>query len=281
LGLRIFSKTFYCVASKTYQIAFYLVAMALLSTQIMTQLRFPETSIATYQPTTSRCSPLLTPLAYFLGEHIVMPLYFDRITVSGQENLPTEGPVILAPTHRARWDSIVLPLVAGRSVTGRDLRFMVTADEVKGLQGWLIRRLGGFAVNVRHPSVSSLRHGIDLLLQRAMLVIYPEGGIFRDRQVHRLKPGLARLALQAEALAPDLGIQIVPVSLHYDAPFPGWRSNIHVTIGQPIPVSSYKANTPTAETIKVNAKRLTADLQQALQDLVEEEEEEGAIATAA
>lgn len=194
----------------------------------------------------------------------MLPFYFGKISVSGQDNLPTTGPIILAPTHRARWDSLVLPLVAGRPVTGRDLRFMVTADEVKGLQGWFIRRLGGFPVNVRRPTISSLRHGIDLLLEKAMLVIYPEGGIFRDNQVHRLKPGLARLAVQAEAMQPGLGVHIVPVSLHYDDPFPTWRSTVKVTFGQPIAVAEYLRDDCTADALKAQAKQLTTDLKTAL-----------------
>jgi hypothetical protein len=37
--------------------------------------------------------------------------------------------VLLAPTHRARWDALLLPLAAGVRVTGRHCRFMVTLDE--------------------------------------------------------------------------------------------------------------------------------------------------------
>lgn len=245
--------------------------MVSLSSQAMPtlQLSAHATALSQYKPTTSRCSPVLTPLAYFLGQRFVLPLYFGKISVSGQEYLPAGGPVILAPTHRARWDSLVLPAVAGRPVTGRDLRFMVTADEVKGLQGWFIRRLGGFSVNVRRPTISSLRHGIDLLLDQAMLVIYPEGGIFRDQKVHRLKPGLARLAVQAEAIRPSLGVHIVPVSLHYDSAFPTWRSRVHVAIGRPLAVADYLGDNLTAEALKNNAKQLTCDLQTALVNLAE------------
>lgn len=235
----------------------------------MATVSFGSTSLKAYQPTTSRCSPWLTPLVYFLGEQVVLPSYFRDIKVTGQDYLPQAGPVILAPTHRARWDSVVIPVAAGRSVTGRDLHYMVTADEVTGLQGWFIRRLGGFAVNVRSPSISSLRHGIDLLQQGKMLVIYPEGGIFRDNQVHRLKPGLARLALQAESQSSHpLGIKILPVSLNYEAPYPQWRSQVEIAIAPPLEVSTYlkqgHATPLTGETLKNTARALTQDLFEAL-----------------
>jgi 1-acyl-sn-glycerol-3-phosphate acyltransferase len=215
-------------------------------------------------PTISRCSPWLTPLAYFLGEKLIVPGYFRQVDIKGQKNLPLRGPVILAPTHRARWDSIVIPYASGRSVTGRDLHFMVTADEVRGLQGWFIRRLGGFAINVRSPSIGSIRHGIDLLQQEKMLVIYPEGGIFRDHKVHRLKPGLARIALQAEAQTHELGVKILPVSLRYEDAYPHWRNKVEIAFGRPLEVAAYlptQQNRPlTAEELKTTARRLTDDL---------------------
>lgn len=226
-----------------------------------------ETASAKQPPVQSRCSPVLTPLAYFLGCHLVMPLYFGKIQVHGQENLPTEGPVILAPTHRSRWDSLLVPMVAGRTVTGRDLHFMVTADEVKGIQGWLIRRLGGFPVNVHRPSIASLRHGIDLLLEQTMLVIYPEGGIFRDRTIHRLKPGLARIALQAEAARPRLGTQILPVSIEYEDPNVGPGTDVQISIGEPISVTQYAPEGCTGETLKASAQHLTQALQASLEQL--------------
>lgn len=215
-------------------------------------------------PAQSHCSPVLTPLAYWLGQRFVLPWYFQHITITGQAHLPTQGPVILAPTHRARWDSIVLPLAAGRPATGRDLRYMVTADEVQGVQGWFIRRLGGFAVNVRRPTIASLRHGIDLLLAGEMLVIYPEGGIFRDREVHRLKPGLARLAVQAQMANPAMPVQVVPVSLHYSPLVPKRGCTAQVDIGPPLAVNQYIAPTAHADELKQQAKTLTADLQAAL-----------------
>lgn len=223
----------------------------------------------------SRCSPWLTPTAYFLGERLVLPSYFSDITIVGQHYLAHQGPIILAPTHRARWDSLMIPYAAGRSVTGRDLHFMVTSDEVKGLQGWFIRRLGGFAINVRSPSVSSLRHGIDLLQQEQMMVIYPEGGIFRDREVHRLKPGLARIALQAEAQTHELGVKVVPISLYYDSAMPHWRSRVEIAFGPPLVVSQYlptqENRALTAEEVKPAARQLTADLTGAMAALSTEQ----------
>jgi 1-acyl-sn-glycerol-3-phosphate acyltransferase len=211
----------------------------------------------------SQFTPWMLSLAYPLGLHAVLPFYFGRIQVSGREHLPLSGPVILAPTHRSRWDSILVPFAAGHHVTGRHLRFMVTADEVVGLQGWFIRRMGGFPIDTTRPAISSLRYGVDLLHQGEVLVIFPEGNIFREQHVQRLKPGLARLALQAEASSPtQLGVKIVPIALHYSRPLVPWRTRVKINIGQPLQVSDYHLESP-----KQSAQWLTRDLQQTMEQL--------------
>lgn len=199
------------------------------------------------------------PIVYPLGCHVVLPLYFKTIEVVGQEHLPTDGPVILAPIHRSRWDALLVPYAAGRLVTGRDMRFMVTADEMKGIQGWFIHRLGGFPVNPRQPAIASLRFGVEILQNQEMMVIFPEGGIFRDRHVHSLKPGLARLAIQAEASQPGLGVKIVPIYMSYSDPQQAWWSEVRIDIGLPLCAASYQ-NGSTKE----RAQQLTADLHTAL-----------------
>ncbi|MEG3910194.1 lysophospholipid acyltransferase family protein [Microcoleus sp. w2-18bC1] len=214
---------------------------------------------------TSRVSPWLTSLLYPLGHYVVLPFHFGKIEVTGQEHLPKDGPVILAPTHRSRWDALMMPYSTGQKVTGRDLRFMVTADEVKGLQGWFIRHLGGFAVDLKHPAIGSLRYGVELLLDREMLVIFPEGGIFQDGEVHPIKPGLARLAMQAELSKPGLGVKIVPMSIRYRPRIPKWGAQVKIAIGSPISVADY-ANGGGG---KKEARLLTAELEMALKKLDE------------
>ena len=213
----------------------------------------------------SRLSPWLASIAYPLGRYGLLPFYFRRIEVSGQEHLPAQEPVILAPTHRSRWDAFILPYAAGQDITGRPLRFMVTADEVKGIQGWFVRRLGGFSINTNHPAIASLRYSIELLQNGEVLVIFPEGGDLRGNRsckLNRLQPGLARLALKAEASQAGLGIQIVPIDISYSCPSVRWRSRVRVCIGAPLKVADY-----VSQPSKLAAKHLTADLERTLQDL--------------
>lgn len=209
----------------------------------------------------SHISPWISLLYPLLGR-VVLPTYFERIAIVGQEHLPKTGAVILAPTHRSRWDPIILALAAGRLVTGRDLRFMTTSSEMEGIQGWFVRRLGGFPVDLHKPGIGSLRHGVEVLQQGEMLTIFPEGGIFHEDTLQSLKPGLARLALQAELTQPDADIKIVPISIHYSTLCSKWRCTVSVRIGSPIPVRAY-----LGDSVKRSAKTLTADLTCAVQSL--------------
>ena len=213
-------------------------------------------------PVNSSVSHWLTSILYPLGRRILMPLYFGRLQVTGQDNIPQTGPVILAPTHRSRWDGLTMAYAAGKPVTGRDLRFMVSQDEMKGLQGWFIRRLGGFPVNTKHPGISSIRHSVELLRRGEALVMFPEGNIFRLGEVNPLKPGMARIALQAESNQPGLGLKIVPVSIRYSEPVPQWGSDIDIQIGSALDVAKY-----CNQSAKKGAQQLTTDLEIALKQV--------------
>lgn len=224
--------------------------------------KIETTSITQVAPYTSRVSPWLAPLVYFLGRYIVFPFYFGKIEVTGQENLPTSGPVILAPTHRSYWDALLVAHATGRGVTGRDPRFMVSVDHCKGIKGWFIRRLGGFPVDTKRPAVTTLRHGVEILQQGEMLVIFPEGDIYREGYVHPLKPGIGRLALSAELSQPELEVKIIPIGISYDQTYLQRGCNGNLRIGSPLVVKHYSTGS-----IKQDAKNLTQDLELALKQL--------------
>ena len=158
-------------------------------------------------------NPWLAPLAMVVSQDIALKLFFSQVLVLGQEHLPSSGPVLLAPTHRSRWDALLLPHAAGRRITGRDCRFMVTVDEMRGLQGWFLHRLGCFPVSQGRPSLASMRYAVDLLAAGEQLVVFPEGRIVREETTLRLHQGLARLAMLAAGQG--VTVPVVPVGIAY------------------------------------------------------------------
>jgi 1-acyl-sn-glycerol-3-phosphate acyltransferase len=204
-------------------------------------------------------SAWLAKIIYPLAKHIVLPGFFREIEVLGTEYIPHSGAVILAPTHQARWDPLLIPYAVGPYVTGRSSRFMVSADEVMGIQGWFVRRLGGFAIDPNKPSIASIRHSVELLHAGEMLTIFPEGNIFRDGT---LQVGLSRIAMQAEALKPGLDLKIIPIGIKYEQPIPKFRDRVSIQLGEPLQVQAYQQFST-----KIGAAKLHADLTRSLEGL--------------
>jgi 1-acyl-sn-glycerol-3-phosphate acyltransferase len=185
---------------------------------------------------------------------MILRLYFSQVVIQGMEHLPVTGPVVLAPKHYSRWDPLVLALLSRQPFW-----FMTNANQFFGIQGWLIQRLGAFPVDPLHPKPSSLRYAIALLQAKERLVLFPEGGIVRDRPLRPLKSGLARLVMQAEAIAPALGsIAIVPIALHYQ-PTSQWRAKIIIRICPPLYATTYRQKTN-----KLSSQAITQALEDAL-----------------
>jgi len=165
---------------------------------------------------------------------LFLSLYFRQVVIQGIEHLPVNGPIVLAPKHFSRWDPIAIAVLSLEP-----LWFMSNANQFGGVQGWFIRRLGAFPVNLARPSVSSLRTAIALLRAGKKLVVFPEGGIVQDQPVRSLKPGLARLVLQAEAMLSDQPIPIVPIAIHYQ-PRDQRRAAITMHISPPLLTENYR-----------------------------------------
>tara|TARA_B100001029_G_scaffold23077_1_gene15789 strand:- start:1127 stop:1810 length:684 start_codon:yes stop_codon:yes gene_type:complete len=142
-----------------------------------------------------KINPVLGFIAMFFTQDVVLRLFFSKKKILNNGfSVPINSSIILAPTHRSRWDGLVLTMAMGRRVTKKDSRFMVTKSEMRGIQGWFLKRLGCFSINQLSPSLSSLRYAIDLIARGEQLVVFPEGEINKYGKRLVLKEGLFRLA---------------------------------------------------------------------------------------
>ena len=169
----------------------------------------------------------------FVTQDIVLRLFFSKKKVIKKDfYVPSNTSVILAPTHRSRWDGLVLTMAMGRRVTKKDCRFMVTNSEMKGIQGWFLKRLGCFSVNQLSPSLSTLRYAIDLIEKGEQLVVFPEGKINKFGKKLVLKEGLFRLAKLATKNTNS--ITIIPIGIAYSNVSPKFRGQFCLSFGKPI-----------------------------------------------
>ena len=184
-------------------------------------------------------NPFLGFLAMLVTQDIVMNLFFsEKKVINNNLVMPKNSSVILAPTHRSRWDGLVLTMAVGRRVTKKDCRFMVTKSEMKGIQGWFLKRLGCFSINQFSPSLSALRYAVDLITKRKQLVVFPEGKINRHGKKLVLKEGLYRLArLATKKTSP---IAIVPIGIAYSKVSPRFRSKVSICFEKPLFIDDHQ-----------------------------------------
>ena len=185
-----------------------------------------------------KISPILGFIAMFFTQDIVLRLFFSKKKIINNGfSIPQNSSIILAPTHRSRWDGLVLTMAMGRRITNKDCRFMVTKSEMRGIQGWFLKRLGCFSINQLSPSLSALRYAIDLIEKREQLVVFPEGKINKYGKKLVLKEGLFRLARLATKKTKS--VIIIPIGIAYSKIPPNFRSEFCLSFGKPIAMNDY------------------------------------------
>lgn len=180
---------------------------------------------------------------YRLVQRVLMTLFrlLTRLHVSGLENVPLTGPVIISPNHLHVLD---IPLVG---ICIRRRSAILAADKWRGkLGGWVMERVTNVIYVARgEPDREALTASLKVLKAGRALAVAPEGT--RSR-----KPGLQEGHDGAAYLASRTGASIVPVAV--------WghekalarlghlrRADVHIVLCRPITLPSETARARTAE----------------------------------
>ncbi|MFC6287484.1 lysophospholipid acyltransferase family protein [Nocardioides sp. GCM10027113] len=188
-----------------------------------------------------------------------------RPTVTGLENVPATGPVILASNHLSFVDSVVIPVVVPRKVVFLAKSDYFTGTGVKGAlsRAWF-EGLGMLPVDRddRKAALASLDTALEVLGRGEAFGIYPEGTRSRDGRLYRGRTGVAHLALTA-------GCPVVPVGLRGTEKVQPVGSNrprvvpISVAFGQPIEVAGRYDGVPPGRA----RREVTDEIMAAIQEL--------------
>ncbi|HZS88476.1 MAG TPA: lysophospholipid acyltransferase family protein [Chloroflexota bacterium] len=153
------------------------------------------------------------------------------VTVSGVENMPRSGGVLLVSNHLTNLD----PLIIGMCFK-RELHFMAKTELFKNpLLARVITALNAFPVRRGEPDRGALRQAEALLHGGRVVAIFPEGHRSRHNGVQESRGGIALLARRA-------GVPILPVAITGTQHLrprallrwrPWRRPHITVTVGAP------------------------------------------------
>jgi 1-acyl-sn-glycerol-3-phosphate acyltransferase len=131
---------------------------------------------------------------------IIFKLFF-RLKVTGQQNIPQDGPFIIVANHSSLLDPVILVVSIKPKI------FFVAAAylfEIRWL-GYLLRKANSIPVQ-RENDIKAIKQALKILQQGGVLGIFPEGGIDRQKDDLPIKAGAAFLATR-------VGVPIVPIKI--------------------------------------------------------------------
>ncbi len=165
------------------------------------------------------------PISFFILSiltKLVLALRFKRVVLVGHENLPASGAYICIANHTSRWDGPTLG-----TVVNRPANFMVSPNELTGLQGFLLRKVGAFPA---HPKLDFVSHVLGQFKKGEPLVIFPEGNVFYDGHTHPFKKGIARIAFSAHQQ--NLDVPIIPTAIRYQNGQAFFKFGTAISVGE-------------------------------------------------
>jgi 1-acyl-sn-glycerol-3-phosphate acyltransferase len=133
------------------------------------------------------------PWMYQAGRLATIPFvrWWGRLEVSGIDQLPANGPVLLLINHDSAWD----PVIVGVAVRSRPVLALARSSLWDNrVLGRILDRMGQIPVERGRADLTALSAAVEQLRQGHCVEIFPEGTVSRGRTLRPLS-GAGRLAL--------------------------------------------------------------------------------------
>jgi 1-acyl-sn-glycerol-3-phosphate acyltransferase len=150
-------------------------------------------------------APLVTPFWWLVGHILLWPpaRLLARLRVSGRENLPAEGAVLIVSNHVSQAD----PPTMGIAALPRRQYYMAKQELFRvPVLGFMIHKLGAFPIDRGGADRRALRIAKEILARGDMLLMFPEGHRHPDGRLHPGLPGAGTLGLEP-------GVTVVPAAI--------------------------------------------------------------------
>lgn len=158
---------------------------------------------------------------------------YGRLTVRGLENLPAQGPFILAPNHLSLVDAPCVMAVLSRELTAQTY-FLGANEYFSGpVTSRIARLIHVIPVDMETRLHSAMQMSAYILRKGNVLLAFPEGSRSRDGGIKEFKKGVS-------IIAKELNVPIVPVAIKgsYEMLPSGTHvpryAKIRVSFGKPI-----------------------------------------------
>ena len=220
-----------------------------------------------------------------LGYTILKPIVdwnlknsYRKVEVRGEENLPTDGPIILAPNHcNTLMDALVMLRAYNKPTVFGARADMFNNKMVAKIMYFLrilpmVRQRDGLRNVLKNVETQDII--VETLEHDVRFCIFPEGRHRAAKSLLPLGKGICRAALAANTKFGDKKpIYIVPVGIEY-GDFFRYRSTSLVTYGKPINVTEFVKSIDTdneAQIIDHLKKELTIRMSEAFTFIKDDE----------
>ncbi|MCL5058271.1 MAG: 1-acyl-sn-glycerol-3-phosphate acyltransferase [Actinobacteria bacterium] len=147
-----------------------------------------------------------------------------RVVITGVENIPARGGIVLVSNHKSYWDPVVIGCTLPMS---RHVYFMAKHELFKiPLLGPVIAGLGAFPVKRGGADRSAIRTALSHLESGRVVGIFPEGT--RNKGDAMMEPHLGAAMLSTRASVPVLPVAVMGTR--------GFFGKINIIFGKPMSI---------------------------------------------
>lgn len=175
--------------------------------------------------------------------------FLYRPQISGQENIPETGPVVIGSNHVHNFDPFLIGVHCPRYI-----HFMAKEELFKGkLLTKLLKHVGAFPVRRGYGDKGAMRHALAVPAANQCLVVFPEGHRSRDGNIGEGMPGIALIARKSNC-------PVIPTVIV--GPY-AFRKKLWVRFGKPFYPKPDDTNETFMETLMEHIRDLQAEVRNA------------------
>lgn len=170
---------------------------------------------------------------------VALHLFYKKISITGKENIPKKGPIILVANHQ---NALIDPLLIATHTQLNPwflTRASVFQNPLIAKILHLIRMLPVYRVRDGFSTLTQNQQTFeacyDILQKGGTVVIFAEGSHSHVRNVRPLSKGFTRLAFGLKERFPEINPVVLPFGMDFSA-HKRSGSRVHLHIGAPIPI---------------------------------------------
>ncbi|MBF7097627.1 lysophospholipid acyltransferase family protein [Alkalibacter mobilis] len=176
---------------------------------------------------------------------------FYKIEISGKENIPSEGSLILTSNH-IHWAD---PILIACEVTNRKISFLGKHELFKNpILRWLLNNLTVIPIRRGEADVTAIKSALRVLKSGKILGIFPEGTRVKTGEEKKPESGTALLAIKSKS-------KIVPIGIEGSYKL---GSKLKLIIGTPIELNEYYGKKPDKE----NLEKASSEIMKKIKELL-------------